>query len=288
MQSQSNSSNTPQNVVTRFQNSQNVSRTKPVTPFDFHGFPVRVIDDGTGEPWFIAKDIADALGYANTSKAINAHCKAVNTCHTEMGGQVRAVQIIPERDLYRLVMKSKQPAAEQFEEWVVSQVLPSIRKTGAFTAQPTNNSKLIGELAILECFDRLLKPAPSSKMLMLAKIAANNGLESSFLPGYAVDAAPDATGGGSMPTKAVTALIKDHSIASTAAAFNRALAAKGFLKQLQRKNSKQEMVDFWCVTEKGMTYGKNLTNPQSPRETQPHWYVDRFLELADLIGKGSK
>lgn len=285
MQSQSNSSNTPQSVATRFQNSQNVSRTKPVTPFDFHGFPVRVIDDGTGEPWFIAKDIAEALGYANTSKAINAHCKAVNTCHTEMGGQVRAVQIIPERDLYRLVMKSKQPAAEQFEEWVVSQVLPSIRKTGAFTAQPTNNSKLIGELAILECFDRLLKPAPSSKMLMLAKIAANNGLESSFLPGYAVDAAPDATGGGSMPTKAVTALIKDFDLRTSAPAFNKLLEAHGFLKEMQRRNSKQEYVGFWSVTDKGLKFGKNLTSPQCPRETQPHWYVDRFPELAKLVGK---
>ena len=133
MQTQTHS-NTPVNVATRFGNSENVSRIKPVTPFDFHGFPVRVIDDGHGEPWFIAKDIAEALGYANTSKAINAHCKAINTCHTEMGGQVRAVQIIPERDMYRLVMKSKLPAAEQFEEWVVGQVLPTIRKTGAYTA----------------------------------------------------------------------------------------------------------------------------------------------------------
>ncbi len=70
-----------------------------------------------------------------------------------------------------------------------------------------------------------------------------------------------------------------------ARAFNLALEAHGFLKVLQRKNSKQEMVDFWSVTEKGMAYGKNLTSPQCPRETQPHWYVDRFLELAKLIGK---
>lgn len=91
-----------------------------------------------------------------------------------------------------------------------------------------------------------------------------------------------------MPTKSATALLKDNDIRCAPAAFNRALAAKGFLKQLQRKNSKQEIVDFWSVTEKGMAYGKNLTSPQSPRETQPHWYVDRFLELADLIGKGSK
>ena len=278
--------NTPSRVATRFVNSENVSRIKPVTPFDFHGFPVRVIDDGHGEPWFIAKDIAEALGYANTSKAINAHCKAINTCHTEMGGQVRAVQIIPERDMYRLVMKSKLPAAEQFEEWVVGQVLPTIRKTGAYTAQPADNSKIIGELAILECFDRLLKPAPSSKMMMLAQIATNNGLDAKFLPGYAVDAAPDATGGSSMPTKAVTSLIKENGISSTAAAFNRALAANGFLKTMTRVNSKRETVEFWGVTDKGLKYGKNLTSPQCPRETQPHWYVDRFLELAGLIGKG--
>ncbi|MDQ0499770.1 prophage antirepressor-like protein [Pseudomonas marginalis] len=285
MNTQSIPVNTPNIPAPRFSQCENVARIKPVTPFDFHGFPVRVIDDGHGEPWFIAKDIAEALGYSNTSKAINVHCKAVSTCHTEMGGQVRAVQIIPERDLYRLVMKSKLPAAEQFEEWVVGQVLPSIRKTGTFSAQGPNNSKIVGELAILECFDRLLKPAPSSKMLMLAKIAANNGLDAKFLPGYAVDAAPDAVGGSSMPTKAITALIKDHAIASTARAFNLALKAHGFLVLLQRKNSKQEMVDFWSVTEKGIAYGKNLTSPQCPRETQPHWYVDRFLELAAKVGK---
>ena len=155
-------------------------------------------------------------------------------------------------------------------------------------AVTANGTKVIGELAILECFTRLLKPAPSSQVMMLAQIAKNNGLESSFLPGYAVDAASDATGGSSMPTKAVTALIKENGIASTAAAFNRALAARGFLKTMQRKNSKQVMVDFWSITDKGLRFGKNLTSPQSPRETQPHWYVDRFLELADLIGKGAK
>lgn len=275
--------NTPGSVATHFGNGENVSRTP--TQFSFHGLLVRVINDGSGEPLFIAKDVAEALGYANTSKAINAHCKAVSTCHTEMGGQVRAVQIIPERDLYRLVMKSKLPAAEQFEEWVVGQVLPSIRKTGQYTAPAPNNSKIVGELAILECFDRLLKPAASSKMMMLAQIAANNGLDAKFLPGYAVDAASDATGGSSMPTKAITALIKEHALSSTAPAFNRALAEHGYLKTLQRRNSKGETVDFWSVTEKGLKYGKNLTSPQSPRETQPHWYVDRFLELAKLAGK---
>lgn len=149
-----------------------------------------------------------------------------------------------------------------------------------------NNSKIVGELAILECFDRLLKPAPSSKMLMLAKIAKNNGLDAKFLPGYAVDEAPDAAGGSSMPTKSATVLLKDNGIRMSPASFNKALQAAGMLKVMQRRNSKQEMVTFWAITEKGLRYGKNLTSPQSPRETQPHWYVDRFPELAEMVRKG--
>ncbi|WP_436976867.1 Rha family transcriptional regulator [Pseudomonas synxantha] len=159
------------------------------------------------------------------------------------------------------------------------------QQQGAREQVQLTGTKVIGEIAIMECFTRLLKPAASCQMAMLTKIAQNNGLDPKFLPGYAVDAAPDAAGGSSMPTKAITALIKGHAIASTARAFNLALEAHGFLKVLQRKNSRQEMVDFWSVTEKGMTYGKNLTSPQCPRETQPHWYVDRFLELAAKVGK---
>lgn len=159
------------------------------------------------------------------------------------------------------------------------------QQRGAREQVQLTGTKVIGEIAIMECFTRLLKPAASCQMAMLTKIAQNNGLDPKFLPGYAVDTAPDAAGGSSMPTKAITALIKDHAIASTARAFNLALEAHGFLKVLQRKNSRQEMVDFWSVTEKGMAYGKNLTSPQCPRETQPHWYVDRFLELATLVGK---
>ncbi|NWC26907.1 Rha family transcriptional regulator [Pseudomonas tolaasii] len=162
------------------------------------------------------------------------------------------------------------------------------QQQGAREQVHLTGTKVIGEIAIMECFTRLLKPAASCQMAMLTKIAQNNGLDPKFLPGYAVDAAPDAAGGSSMPTKAITALIKDHGIASTARGFNLALEAHGFLKVLQRKNSKQETVDFWSVTEKGMAYGKNLTSPQCPRETQPHWYVDRFLELAGLVGKGAK
>ncbi len=159
------------------------------------------------------------------------------------------------------------------------------RKEGARESVAFNGTKVIGEIAIMECFTRLLKPAPSSQMLMLTKIAENNGLDPKFLPGYAVDAAPVAAGGSSMPTKSATALLKDFGLGGSVVSFNKRLEAAGYLKVLTRKNSKQEVVPFWSITDKGLVFGKNLTSPQCPRETQPHWYVDCFLELAKLVGK---
>lgn len=82
--------------------------------------------------FFIGKEVCDLLGYSNASKTISDHCKGYNkTLLPSIGGNQESI-IIPERDLYRLVMRSKKPEAEKFEEWVVAEVLPSIRKTGKF------------------------------------------------------------------------------------------------------------------------------------------------------------
>ena len=267
MQSQPNSSNTPNHVATRFSKNENVSRTTMSS---------REIANVTGKRHDnVKRDIVAML------KDLKVDALSFEDIYLD-GRNREQVQYLLDRD-HTDCLLTGYSAAMRLK--VVRRWRELEQQGGARQAMISNGTKVVGELAILECFTRLLKPAPSSQILMLAKIAANNGLDAQFLPGYAIDAAPDATGGSSMPTKAVTALIKDHGIASTAAAFNRALAAKDFLKQLQRKNSKQVMVDFWCVTDKGMAYGKNLINPQSPRETQPHWYVDRFLELAALVGK---
>jgi prophage antirepressor-like protein len=127
----------PQNA-----NHDFVART--VNLFNFEGFDVRVVLVD-GEPWFSARDVAEGLGYSNPQKAVRDHCKSprpvgVNDSFT-LGP---SANIIPERDVYRLVMRSKMPQAERFEEWVVSEVLPSIRQTGGYTApaQPADLSKL--------------------------------------------------------------------------------------------------------------------------------------------------
>ena len=76
-----------------------------IIPFNFNSDPVRVITKD-GEPWFVAKDLTSVLGYANSSDAIARHCKGVAKHDTLTEGGVQSLAIIPERDLYRLVMRS--------------------------------------------------------------------------------------------------------------------------------------------------------------------------------------
>ena len=85
-----------------------------------------------GRPYFVATDVATALGYATPRDAISRHCKGVVKRDTPTSSGVQSMSYINEGDLYRLIMKSKLPSAEKFESWVMDEVLPSIRKNGGY------------------------------------------------------------------------------------------------------------------------------------------------------------
>ena len=85
-----------------------------------------------GEPWFVARDVAIALGYSDPADAIQRHCKKVNDSNIGVSPTIPSPKIIPESDVYRLVMRSKLPDAVRFQDWVVEEVLPIIRKTGHY------------------------------------------------------------------------------------------------------------------------------------------------------------
>lgn len=87
-----------------------------------------------GKPYFVASDVATALGYATPRDAISRHCKGVVKRDTPTSSGIQSMSYIGEGDLYRLIMKSKLPSAEKFESWVMDEVLPSIRKNGGYIA----------------------------------------------------------------------------------------------------------------------------------------------------------
>lgn len=86
------------------------------------------------EPWFVGKDVAEVLGYANPKNAVPKHVDEEDKLSTqiEYAGQKRTITIINESGLYSLILSSKLPNAKEFKRWVTSEVLPSIRKNGGY------------------------------------------------------------------------------------------------------------------------------------------------------------
>ena len=120
--------------------------------FNFDDQTVRVLKIND-EPWFVGKDVAEILGYASTANAIKNHVDDDDKGVTKMmtpGGKQK-IQIINESGLYSLILSSKMPKAKEFKHWVTSEVLPAIRKHGAYMTDKKafdvlNNKKGLADL----------------------------------------------------------------------------------------------------------------------------------------------
>lgn len=124
---------------------------------------VRMIDE-SGKVYFCGKDVATALGYADTVNAIKRHCKekGVTKRHTLTNGGKQSIVFIDEGNLYRLITHSKLPEAEKFESWVFDEALPSIRKTGGYSVeeyrrQRAENARMRAETARINANTRQAK-----------------------------------------------------------------------------------------------------------------------------------
>ena len=107
---------------------------------------------------FVAKDVATALGYTNTQKAIRDHVDDEDklTERFVLSGQVRSVIIINESGLYSLILSSKLPQAKEFKRWVTSEVLPQIRKTGGYIPTRDAEGRELSGREILERADAIV------------------------------------------------------------------------------------------------------------------------------------
>ena len=94
------------------------------------------------KPHFIANEVCKILEYTNPSKAVKDHCKYLIKLNYNDSLElkieqtsIKGVQLLPEKDVYRLIMRSKMEKAEEFQDWVMEEVLPTIRKTGGFVSE---------------------------------------------------------------------------------------------------------------------------------------------------------
>lgn len=145
-----------------------------ISPFIFDSTLVIRTLERDGDPWFVAIDIARALGYEQPSKAVWDYCrKSVDWTEggnldlseserssspvslvsssesgddTKRHGGLRHAKIIPESDVYRLIMRSNKPDAERFQDWICEEVIPAIRKTGSYIlAEGSETAALLKE-----------------------------------------------------------------------------------------------------------------------------------------------
>lgn len=127
------------------------------------------------EPWFVGKDVAETLGYAKARNAISAHVDDIDKKGAPIQGDVGGVQemtVINESGLYSLVLSSKLPTAKRFKHWVTHEVIPSIRKHGAYMTPEKLEEVLLNPDTLIQLANNL-KVEQQRRIAAEAEVKAN-------------------------------------------------------------------------------------------------------------------
>jgi prophage antirepressor-like protein len=232
---------------------------------------VRVIDDNaSGELLFCANDVTHALEYANGRKAVADHVDSRDILKRDIGVvtgkkadgtdayQTVNTTFINESGVYSLIFSSKQERAKEFKHWVTSEVLPSIRKTGQYSANvssATLNEQLQANLTFADWAIKTLNINEASKLGWAKKISDKFGLAAEL---------PDAVNAGTEKpiTHAATDLLKSHNVGISAQAFNRMLELKGVVKHATRPGKRGKVHSWYVITPAFDKYGQNQQDPK--------------------------
>lgn len=159
-----------------------IRQSSEVVNFDFDGIALVRVVELDGEPWFVAKDVTDVLGFKDGSRAVRDHVLPGQTNRADrpvaielgqVGGQLPA--LINESGLYRLIMRSNVPGATRFQAWVTDEVLPTIRKTGGAYVMPSSQAEidLSNPDTMLDKFEEVLSIARDQRAKVLELEARN-------------------------------------------------------------------------------------------------------------------
>ena len=240
---------------------------------------IRTLRDEKGEPVFCAMDICLALGYSKPQNAVAMHVEKCDTLKqgiTDNLGRIQQTTFVTESGMYALIFGSKLAKAKEFKHWVTSEILPNIRKNGAYSVTPTsplplNTKRVRAALAWVEGVGDMLRLNDASKLSFLGKVANTFNLP-----------LPDYTPSHGL-LKSASELLKDCGSALNARQFNQLAMQGGYLTELSRRSTGGTEKKFKSITAKGLPYGENQVNPQNPRYTQPLWYADKFSALLQTL-----
>ncbi|MGO0617965.1 KilA-N domain-containing protein [Leclercia adecarboxylata] len=144
--------------------------------------------------------------------------------------------------------------------------------------------KMQAGVILLDFMQRSLNLSNSSVLGACQKLQDAVGLPN-LAPQYAIDAPAGAPDGSSRPTQSLSALLKANGIRMSATLAYQQLAKLGIVEHKERRSRSgvNGVKRFWAMTAKGCMYGKNITSPANPRETQPHFFESKFQELLRLL-----
>lgn len=148
-----------------------------------------------GEPWFVGKDVATALGYAKPRNAIERHVDSEDKKDAPIQGTpggTQSMTIVNESGLYSLILGSKLDGAKRFKRWVTSEVLPAIRKTGAYATDSKAAEIKMRELRVKEMNAQARLMNAETRRLKI--LQAERGLSKVAIDTAAVKAAEEITG----------------------------------------------------------------------------------------------
>lgn len=128
---------------------------------------IRTIEEN-GKTLFCGSDVAKALGYSRPNDAITSHCRATVKHRTPISGKMQEINFIPEGDVYRLITHSKLPSAEKFESWVFDEVIPTIRKHGAYMTPETLENAILNPDTMIKLCTALKDEQNKRKALEIA------------------------------------------------------------------------------------------------------------------------
>lgn len=247
-----------------------------VTPFIYNGHNLSTITDDHGEVWFIAKEVAEILDYSDAHKM----CERLDADEKQnrqiRGFGNRGVTLINESGLYSAILGSTKPEAKPFKKWVTSEVLPSIRKTGSYTAPMKRHAPATGS-----------NPLPHVKAhLAVVSAMEKAGVRKEMAMAVALKAIHDDTGMTTEPYRLALPGVQDVCNLNQKQLGDLLGVSSRIIGKMLRTHGlmSDDESGHRIVTEKGRKFGemKPFTN-NGHSGYEPRWRK----EVLDFLGEGA-